>query len=215
MYRNTDRKFRSARTFWPKGRTQTSSYSSRPLHKSVCRQPDPVSYLDIQESDQTHYCGSMYQDENPSNISTSFPLMGAPTDYPCGPAYAPLMDSCSVIGPASGYVWGLQQAQNLVTAPAPSNIAQSRQPDFRYREIRPRPLDISAPIIPPMNVDKEEQHSQHRKLRRGKHSKRQRQLDHEQVPRTTKKAPPAVCEAADTISQPMRNDKMRFAWLYF
>lgn len=121
-----------------------------------------MSYLDKQESYQTHYCGSMYHDENPSNVSTSFPCIGATTDYPYDPAYAPLMDSCPVSGPAIGYFWGFQQAQNWVTAPASSTIAQSRRPNFGYREIRPRLPNISAPTVPPMEINKEGQHSQHR-----------------------------------------------------
>jgi hypothetical protein len=157
----------------------------------------------------------MYHDKNPSNVSTSFPFMGAPTDYPYGPTYAPLMDSSPAVDPASGYFWGFQQAQSWVTAPAPSTITQSRPPNFGYRENCPRPPHIPAHTVPPMEANKEEQHSQHRELGRWKHSKRQRQLDHEPVQRTTKKARRAVCEAADTTSQPVRDDEMRFAWLYF
>lgn len=157
----------------------------------------------------------MYHDENPSNVNTSFPFMGAPTDYPYSPAYAPLMDSCPVIGPESGCFWQSQQAQNCVTAPAPSTFTQPHRPNFRYREIRPRPPHISATTVPPIEASKGEQYSQHWELGRGKHSKRQKQVDREQVQRTTKKARQAVCEAADTTNQPVRNDKMRFAWLYF
>ncbi|KAJ6118350.1 hypothetical protein N7471_013817 [Penicillium samsonianum] len=153
----------------------------------------------------------MYHDENPSNVNTSFPLMGALTDYPYGETYTPLMDSFSVIDPASGYVWGFQQAENWVTAAAPSTITQPRRPNFGYREIRPRPPDIPAPTVPPNEAHKEEQHTQLRELGRGIHSKRRRQSDHEQVQRTTKKARPAVCEAADTTNQPVIIDKMSTA----
>ncbi|CAG8877158.1 unnamed protein product [Penicillium salamii] len=151
----------------------------------------------------------MYHDENPSNINRSFQLMGALTDYPYGETYTPLMDSFSVIDPASGYLWGFQQAENWMTAPTPSTITQSRRPNFGYREIRPRPPYIPAPTVTPNEAHAEEQHTQLRELGRGIHLKRQRQSDHEQVQRTTKKARPAVCEAAETTDQPVIINKIR------
>lgn len=160
----------------------------------------------------------MYHDENPSTINTSFTFMGTPADYPYGEAHAPLIDSCSPNGPASGssgYYWGFGQAQNWVTAPAPSTITQPRRANFGYQEIRPRPPHIAAPGVTPNEAHKEEHHTQLRELERGIHSKRQRQSNNEQVQRTTKKSRTAVCEAADTTNQPMIIDKMRFAWLYF
>ncbi|CAG7938547.1 unnamed protein product [Penicillium salamii] len=153
----------------------------------------------------------MYHDENPSNINRSFPLMGALTDYPYGETYTPLKDSFSAIDPASGYLWGFQQAENWMTAPAPSTITQSRRPNFRYREIRPRPPHIPVPTVTPNEAHTEEQHIQLRELGQGIHSKRQRQSDHEQVQRTTKKARPAVCEAAETTDQPVIIGKMSTA----
>jgi hypothetical protein len=174
-----------------------------------------VNYLKSQDPHPTHCCGRMYHDDNPSNVDTSFPLMGALTDYPYGETYNPFMYSSSVIDPANGYFWRFQQAENWVTAPAPSTITQSRRPDSGYREIRPRPPHMPAPTVPPNEAHKEEQHTQHRELGRGIHSKRQRQSDHEQVQRTTKKTRPAICEAAETTKQPVIIDKMRFAWLYF
>ncbi|CAG8074900.1 unnamed protein product [Penicillium salamii] len=153
----------------------------------------------------------MYHYENPSNINTSFTFMGTPADYPYGEAHAPLIDSCSINGPASGYYWGFGQAQNWVTAPAPSTTTHPRRPNFGYPEIRPRPPYIPAPGVPPNEAHKEEHHTQFRELGRGIHSKRQRQSDHEQVQRTTKKARPAVCEAAKTTNQPVIIDKMSTA----
>ncbi|CAG8205723.1 unnamed protein product [Penicillium salamii] len=153
----------------------------------------------------------MYHDENPSNINRSFPFMGALTDYPYGETYTPSMDSISVIDPASGYYWGFQQAENWVAAPASSTITQPRRSNFGYREIRPRPPDNPAPAVPPNEAHKEEKNTQHRGLGRGIHSKRQRQSNHEQVQRTTKKTRPAICEAAETTKQPVVIDKMSTA----
>lgn len=172
-----------------------------------------MSYLKFHDPNLNHCCGSMYHDDKPSNINTSFTFMGTPAYYPYGEAQAPLIDSCSANGPASGYYWGFGHAQNWVTAPAPSTITQPPRPNSGYREIRPRPPHIPVPGVPPSEAHKEEHHTQLRELGReiGTHSKRQRQSDHVQVQRTTKKARTAVCEDADTTNQPVVIDKMRFA----
>ncbi|CAG8380609.1 unnamed protein product [Penicillium salamii] len=155
----------------------------------------------------------MYHDDKPSNMNTSFTFMGTPADYPYDEAQAPLIDSCFANGPASGYYWGFGHAQNWVTAPAPSTITQPRRPNSRYREIRPRPPHIPVPGVPPSEAHKEEHHTQLRELGReiGIPSKHQRQSDHVQVQRTTKRARTAVCEDADKTNQPVVIDKMSTA----
>ncbi|CAG7927816.1 unnamed protein product [Penicillium olsonii] len=150
----------------------------------------------------------MYHDENPSNVNTSFTFMGTPADYSYGEAHAPLIDSCSVNGPASGYYWGFEQEKNWVTAPAPSTITQPRQPNFGYREIRPRPPHIPTCTAPPNEPHQEEQPYQLREQGRGIHSKRQRQSDPEQVQTTTKRARSAICEVSRTTDQPVMSNKM-------
>jgi hypothetical protein len=147
----------------------------------------------------------MYHDEHQLNINTSFPSMGALTDYPRGETYTPLMDSLSSIDPSSGVFLESQQAKNWMTEPAPSTITQPGRPNSGYRDIRPRPPHIPALAVPPVDAN--------RKCGQEKHPKRQRQLDYEQVQRTTKKARPAGCEADEMTNQPMRNDEMRFVWL--
>jgi hypothetical protein len=176
----------------------------------------PLVYLGNQVSNQTYYFDSMFHDETPSNGSATYPLVGVPIDYQYGPTSAPLIDSAPAIYPASNVYWNFEQAQNWTTAPASPTVTLSPSPIARYREIRPRPPHESALPLPPVQPGKEEQHRQHRKLGRGKHSKGHRQLDEGQVKRTARCAIQTVSEATDTTDttkKKVRFGGMRYVWL--
>ncbi|CAG8034323.1 unnamed protein product [Penicillium nalgiovense] len=146
----------------------------------------------------------MYHDENSPSGSPTYPLVGVPIDYPYGLTPAPLMDSAPAINPASNVCWNFDQAQNWTTTPASPTVTLPPLPILRCREIRPRPLHESASTLPPVQPGEAEQHSQHQKLGRRKHSKGHRQLDQGYLKKTARSAIRTVSEVTRTTKKQER-----------
>lgn len=105
----------------------------------------------------------------------------------------------------------------MITTPTPLTITQPQQPNSRYRKIKPQPPHIPIPRIPPNKAHKKEHHTQLHKLEQEikTHSKHQKQSDHIQIQRTTKKTHTAVYKDTDTTNQPKIINKIKFTQLYF
>ncbi|OQE48142.1 hypothetical protein PENNAL_c0578G02731, partial [Penicillium nalgiovense] len=152
----------------------------------------------------------MYHDENSPSGSPTYPLVGVPIDYPYGLTPAPLMDSAPAINPASNACWNFDQAQNWTTTPASPTVTLPPLPILRCREIRPRPLHESASTLRPVQPGEAEQHSQHQKLGRRKHSKGHRQLDQGYLKKTARNAIRTVSEVTRTTKKQERVGGMRY-----
>ena len=156
----------------------------------------------------------MYHDGTRFNTSTGFPPMEVVTTY--SPAYAPVMQLAPEIDPASSVYRNVRQAQDWLTVPSSSTIAQPSGPSVTYREIRPKQPHKATPASHQLEPEEEEKHSHHRDLGRRKHAKhRKRQLGPKRARRTARNACRTVSEVPGTTSLPARDSKTRSASLYF
>jgi hypothetical protein len=177
------------------------------------RVTQPLAYLGNQDSNQTYDCDSMYHDENSSNGSTTYPLVGVPIDYPYGLTPAPLMDSAPAVCPASDVCRSFEQAQNWTTAPPSPTVTLSPHPIPRYREIRPRPPHESASTLPPVQPWQRGTAQPASEIGEKKHSKGHRQLVQGYLKKTARSAIRTVSEVTDTTKKQVRVGGMRYVRL--
>ena len=135
------------------------------------------------------------------------------TNYTYSPTHTPAMESAPEIDPGSSVSRKVQQAQDWLTVPASSTIAQPSGPNVAYRAVRPKPphRSTSSTLPPETKDEKDNQYQEPGSQTHSKHRRKQSNPKRVQT-RATHRTVPGI---TGSTSMPGREGETRFATLYF